>query len=362
MLTRTHESDRISRVHHPDLPVINWKKIGEEAPKVLSVNYEGPNASLPKADIVVITWTSAEWSALDHVFVRSSQTRNPYDEKWRNKWNLYSKGAPESEFSKLWGYFRLVEIKGQTILLFKSDTHLAHPPYIEGLTQMVQAIIADAQPRQIYSIGTAGGSSLNEMLGDTVVTNCGHIILKKEENSATPYNNQTVSCKWFPSLKLQKKVTDNLLMPLNLVLNTNELDYLIDKLHKEKPKSSSLTLTDLVNKPLNPRNLKVPRILPCKNIPLLTTDYYFIANGNDASEYCTLEMDDTVVGHVAKEEKVDFTFVRNISDPIVATYDETGAAIPDDIRDEWSSLIYETCGLYTSFNGALATWACIAGR
>ena len=357
-----HESNRISTVHLPALPVIHWDKIGEKAPEIIDYNYTGPQAPLPPADVVVITWTSAEWSALDHVFANSGTIRKTSDESWRDQWHLYSKDAPESSFSKLWGYFRLVKIKGKTILLFKSEAHLAHPYYIEGLSQMVQCIIADARPQQIYSIGTAGGSSLKDILGDTVITNAGHIILEKKENRTAKYNNQGISCKWFPDLVLQKKVTDNLLMPLDLVLTPAELNHLLEKLHKEKPGSAKLTLNDLVNEPLNPDNLKAPKMLPKKNIPLLTTDYYFIARGNDASQYSALEMDDTVVGHEAGEKDVKYTFVRNISDPIVASDSSSGEEIPDDIREEWSSLIYQTCGLYTSFNGALTTWACIAGE
>ncbi|MCL3779923.1 hypothetical protein EMN47_05910 [Prolixibacteraceae bacterium JC049] len=358
----THEVKRIKTTHLPPLPAISWDKINEEAPRNIKFDYKSPNDRLPHADIVVITWTSAEWSALDHVFANSNETRKSYDESWRDNWMLYSRNAMKSDFSKLWGYFRLVEIKGRRVMLFKSEAHLAHPPYIEGLTQMVQNIIDDSQPKHIYSIGTAGGSSLTEMLGDTVITNSGHIILEKKENENVSYNKQTVTCNWFPSLEMQQKITDNLLMSMNQVLTPHELNHLLDRLHKEKPHSLALTLNDLVNAPLNPQNLKQARILPCKNIPLLTTDYYFIADGNDSSGYCTLEMDDTVVGHVAKENQVDFTFVRNISDPIVTSETVSGTAIPSDIRESWSSLIYETCGFYTSFNGALTTWGCIIGK
>jgi hypothetical protein len=31
------------------------------------------------------------------------------------------------------------------------------------------------------------------------------------------------------------------------------------------------------------------------------------------------------------------------------------------VRKRWSGLIYETYGLYTSVNGAIATWATLAG-
>ncbi len=94
----------------PDLPVIDWKKIGHDAPQLIDFDYKGPGEKLPKADIVVITWTSAEWSALDHVFADSQTPRNSKYEKWRDNWHLYSRNAPQSESPNLWGFFRLVSI------------------------------------------------------------------------------------------------------------------------------------------------------------------------------------------------------------------------------------------------------------
>ncbi len=349
-----------------DLPIVNWEAIGATAPERIEFNYEGSEAELPSADCVVITWTSAEWSALDHVFRNSEYPRNSKDTYWRDDWHLYSKNAPESSAPHLWGYFSLVKIKNNKgketkVLLFKSESHLAHPPYIDGLSDMVKNIIADVSPSQVYTIGTAGGSTLEESLGDVVVTNAGHIQLEKPENIHASYNNKTVSCNWYPSLFKQDGVQEELFLPLNDVLSQNELNHLITELHDSVSGSSAFSLADLVNNPLKPNNIKSPKVLLKKNVPLLTTDYYFIANGNNAEEYSVLEMDDTVVGHEAALQGVDFCFVRNISDPIVASTAVNGTIIPDNVRKQWSSLIYETCGFYTSFNGALTTWAAIVG-
>ncbi len=193
-----------------------------------------------------------------------------------------------------------------------------------------------------------------------MVTNAGFVVLKRPENITVDYNNQLFSCKtWFPSMDLQMDVQQHLLMPLTKVLTPTELNNLINQLHEQIPDSSKYTLTDLLNAPLDPNNLKSPRILPCKDTPLLTTDFYFIANGNDSAHYSTLEMDDTIIGRESGLLGVDYVFVRNISDPIVASVSESGETIPDNVRQEWSSLVYMTCGFYTSFNGALTTWACI---
>jgi len=92
--------------------------------------------------------------------------------------------------------------------------------------------------------------------------------------------------------------------------------------------------------------------------PLLTTDYYYIADGNSAAKYAVLEMDDAIIGYVAQQKGRSFAFSRNISDPIVPSKSK-GKTIDPSIREDWSGEIYQRFGFYTSFNGALATWAAL---
>ena len=378
----TNRNTDVTAVPHresfPPLPAIDWKRVGREAPGRTDVEYKGPEAPLPKADIVVITWTSAEWSALDHIFVNSDSSRYHSDRSFEKHWLQYSREAPKVGFSPLWGYYRLTKIKNAkgkelTVLLFKSSSHLAHPPCIQGLEKMMGHIIDDVKPDRIYTIGTAGGSSLAENLGDTCVTNSGHMKLWTEGDSSHPpgcpdnaknvdYNNKTITCKdWFPNMDLVPQVEKQLLFPMSNVVTNQELVYLLYELHQADPKSADVGLEDLVNAPLTPSNLHSPRGLNKKDIPLLTTDYYYIATGDDAAEYCVLEMDDTVIGHACAEKKVDFAFVRNISDPLVPAKTASGKEISNSIRGDWSGSIYKNFGLYTASNGALITWATIAG-
>lgn len=350
----------------PVLPIIDWSSIKASAPKVIPFDYKSPTDPLPKADIVVITWTSAEWSALDHVMVNSNTTRDPYDDSWRSAWKLYSRGSENYSGDDLWGYFLLVEIddvdgKKQTVLLFKSSSHLAHKPYAAGLTAMVENIVTDTETKTLYSIGTAGASTLEENLGDVVVTNTGHLTMKAPENVNLDYNHKTFTSDWFPSASKMKDVRDHLFMPLDKVLDKDEIYYLIDELHKENEASKPFGYEDLVNSAIDPSNTGHPQPLPCKGIPLWTTDYYFIAKGDDAKKYCTLEMDDSVVGRAAQLKDANFIFVRNISDTVVPTTAKNGTTIPKEVRQDWSGQIYKKCGFYTSFNGALTTWAAIAG-
>ena len=61
-----------------------------------------------------------------------------------------------------------------------------------------------------------------------------------------------------------------------------------------------------------------------------------------------------------QSKKVDFLFVRNVSDTVVVG-EAGGQKLSKDQRKGWSSAIYVKCGLYTSVNSALTTWSAITG-
>jgi hypothetical protein len=360
----------------PPLPAVDWGRIGGEAPVLLPFDYAGPDAPLPPADAVVITWTTAEWSAFDHVFCNSGQPRSQKETAWQSDWKQYSKGAPPPPSSgtdyHLWGYYRMVQINGADgqplkVLLFKAQTHLAYSPYLAGLEAMTQAILADTGCRYLYSIGTAGGVGEADLLGNTVVTNGGHLYMTNSNNAGSPLNNQTFFCQeWFPSFGLMEALQQQLLYPLSNVATWPQYEALFaqlqQKLGSENPPVplNGITLNDLVNRPLDPANLHQATVANCQGKPLLTTDFYYIAQPGDAEKYCILEMDDAVLGAIAGQQGVAYAFVRNVSDPVVPSVTQEGQPIADAVRNEWSSLIYDTFGFYTSYNGALAAWATLA--
>lgn len=355
----------------PPLPIIDWSLIGQTKPEWVDIGEPDKHEKLPKADIVVMTWTAAEWLALDHVFANSDKEAHRTSKSFRDEWHLRG----DSQFVKgaynLWGFYRMVKITNANgialnVLLWKSSTHLAHPPYCKGVMEMVELILKEASPKRLYTIGTAGGASVSERLGDTAITNAGHIIIKKPENKACDLNGKNVACdSWFPILDLLPEVQDKLLFDLNKVVNYDELGYMLERAindpEKGNPDWKKFKVEDLINEAIDPANLGNPKGLDKKGIPLLTTDFYYIAEGDDAAKYSALEMDDAVVGYVANEFKTDFVFVRNISDPVVPSVTKSGEGIPVGLRDGWSGEIYQNFGLYTSMNGALITWATIAG-
>ncbi|XAT60823.1 hypothetical protein GN278_08815 [Rhodobacteraceae bacterium Araon29] len=353
----------------PPLPVIDWSKIGATTPKHIDLGKPGKDTPLPKADIVVMTWTATEWNALDHVFVSSDSEAHVTSHSFRSGWywrsnDKYIKGA-----YYLWGFYRMVEITNAAgealrVLLWKSDAHLAHPPWAGGLMQMVREVINEADPQRVYTIGTAGGATVNEKLGDTAITNAGTIRIKKPENKDADLNDKSVACtSWFPAMDLNDKLQDNLLFKLSNVVTDEYLEYLLCKaIHDPKDGNTDwaghYTVADFKNAAIE--GLNAPKGLNKKDVPLLTTDYYFISDGTDTDQYSALEMDDSVIGYVAGEMGRDYVFVRNISDPIVPTKTQSGGDIPTALREAWSGQIYQHYGFYSSMNGALLTWGTIA--
>ena len=356
----------------PSLPKIDWSAIGHTAPTNVDLGMPGEDDPLPEADIVVMTWTSAEWSALDHVFANSDKERFRTSTSFRKEWHYRAKKKPVEGEYDLWGFYRMVKIKSvggveYKVLLFKSSCHLSHPPYCKGLMEMVKVIINEAKPDRLYTIGTAGGSSLSEKLGDTAITNAGHIQIKMSENKDCKLDGVDVACnEWFPSFDLVPKVEEKLLFKLSEIVDQEELEYMLCKTINDPEKGDpswqgTVTVDDLKNAAIDPANLAAPKGLNKKDVQLLTTDYYYIADGDDATKYCALEMDDAVIGYVAGECKTNYVFVRNISDPLVPDKTNDGKPINKELREGWSGQIYENFGLYTSMNGALLTWATIAG-
>jgi hypothetical protein len=350
------------------LPAIDWASIGAQAPALVAVDYKGPSAPLPAADIVMFTWTDSEWSAMDHVFLHSSTAGVNQSTTLSHQWLQYSKSAPSgsNEGGALWGYYQLVTIQGvsgpKRVLLMKSDAHLAHPPWINGLENMVKAVAADAQPKQIYSIGTAGGANANQCLGDVAITNGGELKLEMKDNTPSGLSGQTFTSSWFPNVTLMPKA-QSLFLPLNKVATQANLASVLEAAkngtHPGDKDLKPFSLSDLLNSALDPANLGSPKAVTFKGTPLLTTDFYFIAQGN--SNYAALEMDDAVIGYAAAQAHTDFVFVRNVSDTLVPAETPAGKGIPDSARQAWSSAVYDAYGMFTSFNGAIAAWATIAG-
>ena len=335
----------------PPLPKINWEAISDEPPKLLHTSHD----YLPPADAVVITWVESEWAAMEHVFVQSDEEM-PYSAAstghW-DGWQKYNKDMPyypSQENWDYWGYYRLVEIHNQEVLLFKSNTHLDWPGqrYLEDL---IYRFIDYVKPKLILSIGTAGGSRLDDHLGAVNVVNAGTFYEKREPRSDWPnYAN-----KYSPNWRIISESDFNGLLFAIPATEAN-LQTLADQFNKHYG-------TDYPLSQLNVDGLDNPTAVPAlsnltpEGTPLLTASTFVVGTtSGEYADFACIEMDDAVIGKVCAKKGLAFGFVRNISDPA------QNAALPSDVQRNWGSAVYEVFGFYTSYNGALATWAMLAGQ
>lgn len=334
----------------PALPAIDWGKIGAEAPKLL----DSPADELPQADTVIITWAGAEWAALEHVFCASSSPM-PYSDRSKSDWDgwqKYDRDMPEYHGSdgeewSYWGYYRLAEIQGSRVLLIKSNTHLDWPgeQYLEDL---IYRVIEYVKPRLLLSIGTAGGARTTDHVGTVNVVHAGTLYEEDEPSSKWPVYSNKWEADWDT---IKQKHFKELLFPVPTT--KSDLQSLCEQFNKYY--GTSYTLAQL-----NPGNLNMGNAQPQLNnmtpqgTSLLTTSTFVVAttDGN-FNKYACVEMDDAVIAKVCRSKKTAFGFVRNISDPV------QNAALPQKVQGNWGSTIYSTYGLYTSYNGALATWAIV---
>lgn len=342
------------------LPAIDWSSIGAEKyqPKPQDAPKDWhPYNPLPKADIVVMTWTKAEWAALDQVFCDYQKPMSFEDANkgyWDEDWAQYAReyftihqamvdtqytkqGGVPSLYYQAWGSFKLVTVGKSTVLLIKSDMHLAQDGTDLPLRQFVEQICDEAKPELLLSIGTAGGVRTEDALGCALVTNQAYFYLLEDFKNAS-FNNTTVKSSWVPK-------TDFIADAQKLVLQVP--GYEVMPPSPQYPSGATI-------EPDQPAS----QIKIVTDQPIITTDsFMYGTTTNDLHEHgCIVEMDDAVVGMAAAQSKTPFGFIRNVSDPVINGH------MPYDLQNSWAEYIYQERGLYTSFNGALAAWAVIAAQ
>ena len=332
----------------PPLPAVNYGLVGKQAPSLLPT----PAAELPKASAVVITWADAEWAALQHVFCAGSSIM-PYSDRSRGTWTgweKYSANLPPGGPSNwtYWGYYRLVQVNGNAVLLFKSNTHLDWPgaAYLETL---IKLLAADVRPNMILSVGTAGGAKTQDHIGTVRAVSAG-----------TLYKPGQAPASW-PEYKSGWKASDatlgnakfkQLLFPVPT--KASDLQALCSQFNQHY--GTNYTLAQLDPNGLNLGDDR-PQIddQTGGSASLLTTPTFVVGTtAGNYQTYTSIEMDDAIIGEACASSGMAFGFVRNVSDPVQS------ATLPAKVQGNWGSAVYDVYGFYTSYNGALATWAMLA--
>lgn len=142
------------------------------APTTGKVSSGHATRPLPKADVLVVTWTVDEGHALSRVLTPGKDSHNDY-QSYTHKFGSISKtmrpGCPALQAKRL-GTFWTTTINRKKIVIFKSDSHLSQDgPKLPNIDVWAQ-IIEEVQPQLVITTGTAGGIGKQCEVGDVVVS------------------------------------------------------------------------------------------------------------------------------------------------------------------------------------------------
>jgi hypothetical protein len=327
-----------------------------------------PTAELPRADVVVITWTADEAQALAHVFtpgfspVQKERHHYPYKRNFGTYEPDIRGGAPARNSERLGSYLP-VKVADTTVLCMKSELHLNQDgkKIAEGTATLpvkdfLKQIIHEARPKIFLTIGTAGSVTDDFKLGDVVVTRAACFWLGQEFKNE-PWNGDTYKSHWtIPTKHFEQAET----MMVAFAEYLSQPPVGVPSPQYEQAPMVAAPVSE------NPRIRLDGRDMD-EFHPILTTDWFeYGTTLNRLDQWgAGVEMGDAALGLAIKElranERPHWAVVRNMSDPVI-----NGELPAKDYhlneQTTWAVGFYTAYGLYTSIIGAIAAWAIVAGN
>lgn len=327
-------------------------------------NPPGISKALPRADVVVITWTVAELNALADVLTPG---------QGRLKWYRYAKGFNRSYKSRIrggapalnagrLGSYMPTKVGNLDVLCMKSELHLNQDGLKTGegtatlpVKDFFLQIIREVRPKVILTIGTSGSVFENFPLGDVVVTRAAKFRCSKEFRNED-FNDQTYTSDWeFPETRLAD--AQKLMRRFGSELTEPPLG---------PPSTRYPFKGKLLTPPVNKPSIRIEqggRDMP-EFHPILTTDYFEYGTSTNGleKEGAAVEMGDAALGLACEELRNPplWLVARNMSDP------QINGKLPTrefnlNAQTMWAVAFYEAYGYWTSVAGALTAWGILAG-
>ena len=315
---------------------------------------------LPKADVVAITWTVDELSALARVLTPgvSPAAWQRYARGFDGYHDRIRRSAPASLAGRL-GSYQPVVIGPHAVLCMKSELHLNQDGVRTGLgtatlpvKDFFKQIIAEARPSLVLTVGTAGAVYADMGLGDVVVTRAARFRCQNEFRNE-PFNGQVFTSDWMvPTGQLDAVGTlmaafaDELLVP--------PFAPPTKRFHFDGPPIAA---------PVNHPSVWLDgRDMPAFH-PILTTDYFeYGTSANRLSrDGAAVEMGDAALGLACSEldDPPAWAVVRNMSDPVI-NGDLPAHEFHLNEQTTWAVGYYTAYGRYTSLMSALTCWGIVA--
>jgi hypothetical protein len=311
------------------------------APKTGAAPAKG-SGPLPRADVLVVTWTVDEGHALSRVLTPGKDSGNdyrPYKHNYAKIAKTMSRRSP-AVMAKRLGLYWTCTIGKKKVVVFKSDSHMSQDtdkslPKNDVLPNAVvwKQIIEEVRPELVITTGTGGGIGKSFEVGDVIVSPIVHFVsrkwLKKAPYAAGVYKGSPPQTKYFVTAQ--------------------------NKLFKANAKQ------------LPPDNTRPPKIIKSASVStsIATTDFFGFDTAENFYKLWGLgdlsEMGDAVLGLVMKQMKdagakvPEWICVRNVSDPQISKDIKN-------IKDQanMAATIYKHFGRWSSVCSAIVCWALIA--
>jgi len=305
------------------------------APKTGPRPSGGSGGPLPRADVLVVTWTVDEGHALSRVLTPGKDSRNdylPYTHNFAAIARKMRPGCPALEAKRL-GTYWTTTIGRKSVVVFKSDSHMSQDgPELPNI-DLWRQIILEVQPALVITTGTAGGIGTEVEVGDVIVSpvvrfDC-TAKFKKQKFAQASYASAAAQTTHFATARSLFKANAAQLPKDNSRL---------PKIIRAAPKAvaSAVVTTDFFG--------------------FDTSDNHYRLQGLGAVS----EMGDAVLGLVAAElggSAPRWLAIRNVSDPQIKADGLT-------LRQQAAvaAQIYKGFGRWSSVCSAIACWASIAAE
>jgi Phosphorylase superfamily len=342
--------------------LIDWPAGLAPTPTELAVEPDVTDP-LPRADVLVVTWTAAEMMALADTLTPGVNPRTRWYRYARN-FELYLPeirgGAPSRAVGRLGSYYP-TRIGNRSVLCVKSELHLNQDGVRTGpgtatlpVARFIQQMYDEVKPKLVITVGTAGGTLPNAELGDVMITRAVKFRCTQEFRSE-PFANSLYTSK--ATIRRKHLTTARHLMAA-LAHNLIEPDFGPPTEFYDFPGPN---LPGHVNKP----NILIEGTDFPARLPMLTTDFFeFGTSTNGLDQHgCGVEMGDAAFGLV--DERLGgagpkWLVIRNASDPRINGNLPVGPPAAVDMQAHWAVWYYEAFGYWTSVNSAIVTWSQIA--
>jgi hypothetical protein len=305
------------------------------APKTGQAPRGKADSSLPQADVLVVTWTVDEGHALSRVLTPGKDSRNdyrPYTHNYTSISRKMRRGCP-AILAKRLGTYWTTQIRGKSVVVFKSDSHMSQDGPELPNVDVWRQIIDEVRPKLVITTGTAGGIGKDFEVGDVVVSpivrfDCVSKFKSKPFHDAH-YLSIAPKAKYFAVARKLFKA------------NAGQL-----------PKDNTRP----------PKILQVsPRALGSS---VVTTDFFGFDTSNDHYHLQGLgdvsEMGDAILGLVTSEmgtKAPRWVAVRNVSDPQIKA---DGLTLKQ--QAGLAAQIYKGFGRWSSVCSAIVCWALVAAE